>query len=71
LHPPIVELLRAPFEAQEDFLMKKVNPTDARQGREGKPVLVVLLVSLAAAVLVWIGMEIFGNAIEPDVPTNS
>jgi len=51
--------------------MKKVNPTDARQGREGKPVLVVLLISLAAAALVWIGMEIFGNAIEPEVPTNS
>ncbi|MCL7999797.1 hypothetical protein M8994_16255 [Brucella sp. 21LCYQ03] len=51
--------------------MKKVSPSDARQGKEGKPVLVVLLVSLAAAALVWIGVEIFGNAIEPEVPSNS
>lgn len=33
--------------------MKQVNPTEARQGREGKPVLIVLLVSIAAALVVW------------------
>lgn len=51
--------------------MKNVNPNDARQGREGKPVLVVLLASLAAAAFVWIGVEIYGNFIKPEVPANS
>lgn len=51
--------------------MKKLNPTEARQGKEGKPVLIILLVSLAAAAVVWIGIEIFGNVIEPETPANS
>lgn len=51
--------------------MKQVSPEKARQGREGKPVLIVLLVSLAAAVVVWILVEIFGSVIAPDVPSNS
>ncbi|MFS2324347.1 hypothetical protein U2P60_02805 [Brucella sp. H1_1004] len=51
--------------------MKKLNPTEARQGKEGKPVLIILLISLAAAAVVWIGIEIFGNAIEPEDPANS
>jgi len=51
--------------------VKKLNPTEARQGKEGKPVLIILLVSLAAAAGVWIGIEIFGNVIEPEAPANS
>ncbi|MEN5249598.1 hypothetical protein [Brucella pseudintermedia] len=49
--------------------MKQVNPTEARQGREGKPILVVLLVSIVAALAVWILVEIYGAAISPDQNT--
>lgn len=49
--------------------MKQVNPTEARQGREGKPVLTVLLVSIAAALAVWALVEIYGAAISPDENT--
>lgn len=51
--------------------MKQVSPREARQGREGKPVLIILLVSLAAALVVWFLVEVFGNVIAPDVPSNS
>ncbi|MFK4825800.1 hypothetical protein ACI0FM_13555 [Paenochrobactrum sp. BZR 588] len=47
--------------------MKKVPAQDARQGRKGVPVLVVLLCSLLLTVLVWVGVEIYGrNASEND-----
>ncbi|KAB2684679.1 MULTISPECIES: hypothetical protein [Brucella/Ochrobactrum group] len=49
--------------------MKQVNPTEARQGREGKPILMVLLVSIVAALAVWILVEIYGAAISPDQNT--
>ncbi len=49
--------------------MKQVNPTEARQGREGKPVLMVLLVSIAAALAVWVLVEIYGAVISPDENT--
>jgi hypothetical protein len=45
--------------------MKQVSPREARQGREGKPVLVILLVSIAAAAVVWLLVELFGSAIAP------
>lgn len=51
--------------------MKQISPREARQGREGKPVLIILLVSLAAAVVVWFLVEFFGSVIAPDVPSNS
>ncbi|MBC8719497.1 hypothetical protein [Ochrobactrum sp. Marseille-Q0166] len=51
--------------------MKQVSPREARQGREGKPVLVILLVSIAAAAVVWLLVELFGSAIAPDVSSNS
>jgi hypothetical protein len=51
--------------------MKQVSPREARQGREGKPVLVILLVSIAAAAFVWLLVELFGSAIAPEVPSNS
>lgn len=37
--------------------MKKVPAKDARQGRKGVPVLVVLLCSLVLALIVWVGVE--------------
>ncbi len=51
--------------------MKQISPREARQGREGKPVLIILLVSLAAAVVVWFLVEVFGSVIAPDAPSNS
>ncbi|MBR7652230.1 hypothetical protein HED50_17795 [Ochrobactrum oryzae] len=49
--------------------MKQVNPTEARQGREGKPVLMVLLISIAAVLAVWVLVEIYGTAISPEENT--
>ncbi|MCX2696892.1 MULTISPECIES: hypothetical protein [Ochrobactrum] len=51
--------------------MKQLNPDEARQGREGKPVLIILLISLVAAAVVWVLVEIFGSVIAPEVPSNS
>lgn len=45
--------------------MKQLTLDEARQGREGKPVLIILLISLAAAAVVWILVEIFGSIIAP------
>lgn len=39
----------------------------AKQGRSGTNVLMVLVCGLVLAFLVWGGLEIFGNAIEPPV----
>lgn len=46
-------------------MTKKVNPTEARQGRRGTNVLVILVVALLLALLVWFGVGLFGTAIEP------
>ena len=35
--------------------------TDARQGRTGRPVLIVLIAGLTLALLAWIGAEIWGE----------
>lgn len=40
-------------------------PTDkARQGRWGYQVLIVLVVALALAAVVWLGLEFYGEAID-------
>jgi hypothetical protein len=41
----------------------KVNETgtEARQGRTGRPVLIVLIAGLTLALLAWIGAEIWGE----------
>jgi len=36
--------------------------TEARQGRTGRPVLIVLIAGLTLALLAWIGAEIWGEA---------
>jgi len=51
--------------------MKQVDPSEARQGREGKPVLVILVVSLLAALAVWGLVEIYGNAIAAEPPAQN
>lgn len=56
--------------------MTKIVSTDrARQGRRGKPVLIVLVSALALAAIVWAGVEFYGEAIdtpaEPATTTTS
>lgn len=46
--------------------MKKIPTQDARQGRKGTPVLVVLLCSLLLALIFWIGLEAFGRFASKD-----
>lgn len=36
--------------------------TQVRQGRRGRPVLVVLVIGLALALIVWLGTEIWGES---------
>lgn len=42
-----------------------VSPEKARQGRWGWPVLIVLVVALILVMIVWWGVEIYGDAITP------
>ncbi|PWL18787.1 hypothetical protein DKP76_06900 [Falsochrobactrum shanghaiense] len=51
--------------------MKQISPREARQGREGRPVLIILLVSIVAAFAVWFLLEVYGEIIAPDNPSNS
>ncbi|MBO6539516.1 MAG: hypothetical protein JJ969_08955 [Rhizobiaceae bacterium] len=39
--------------------------TEARQGRRGRPVLIVLIVALVLAAIAWWGAEIYGMIINP------
>jgi cytoskeletal protein RodZ len=49
-------------------MVEKLTPTEARQGRKGTNVLVVLIVALILAAVVWWGVGIYGSAIEPENP---
>lgn len=51
--------------------MVKLSENKARQGRLGRPVLVILVVSLLLALLVWGGVGLYGNAIAPEEPLGS
>lgn len=47
--------------------MSKIVPEEkARQGRWGRPVLVVLIAGLLLAVVIWGLVEIYGKSIEPE-----
>jgi len=41
--------------------MKKIDPTKARQGSRGVPVLLVLVISLVLALIVWAAVEFYGQ----------
>ncbi|MBP0615692.1 hypothetical protein [Jiella mangrovi] len=45
--------------------MTNLNDENARQGRSGRPVLVVLIAALALCVIVFVGLQFFG-ASEPN-----
>lgn len=44
--------------------------TEARQGFTGRPVLIILLTALLLLMLIWVPVEWWGNAIEPENPAN-
>lgn len=46
-------------------MTKHISGEQARQGRRGARVLVILLASLLLAALAWIALEYYGQAIEP------
>lgn len=45
---------------------EEVKTTKARQGRLGRPVLLVLIASLILVCFVWFGTEWYGSAISED-----
>lgn len=46
----------------------KLTPTEARQGRRGTQVLVILVVALILLAIGWWLVEIYGGAIAPEDP---
>lgn len=50
---------------------KKVPPKRARQGREGFPVLLVLLGGLVLAGLAWVVVEMYGVFIDEQQPVET
>jgi hypothetical protein len=48
--------------------MVKIEPEKAKQGRWGWHVLAILVVGLILAVIVWIGLEYYGEKIDKTVP---
>ncbi len=47
-------------------MAEKISTNKARQGRWGAHVLLVLVVGLALAGVVWLGLEFYGEAIDAD-----
>lgn len=50
-------------------MTKEISSNKAKQGRQGRPVLVVLIVGLLLALVVWGVIEIYGSAIAPENPS--
>ncbi|KAA0687372.1 hypothetical protein DTW90_33475 [Neorhizobium sp. P12A] len=48
-----------------------ISPPDTRQGALGKPVLIVLVSALILAAVGWIGVEFWGEHIDPDKSATS
>jgi hypothetical protein len=49
--------------------MNKIIPgREARQGRSGRRILIVLLSALVLALIVWIGVEVYGQFLEASPP---
>ena len=50
-------------------MTKEFSANKAKQGRQGRPVLLVLIVGLLLAAVVWGVIEIYGTAIAPENPS--
>ena len=48
-----------------------LNPTEARQGMMGRPVLYVLVIGLILAMLAWAAAEFWGMAIDTQTPSDA
>ncbi len=44
-------------------MAKRIEADDAKQGRQGYPVLAILTVSLGLAALAWLAVEVYGQLI--------
>lgn len=51
--------------------MTTISTDKARQGRRGQQVLYILIASLVLAGLMWIGVEIYGESIDPPAPAEN
>ncbi len=47
-------------------MSEKMTPTEARQGRRGRPILIVMVISIALALVAWFFVGIYGETISPD-----
>jgi hypothetical protein len=47
---------------------ERLDPKRVRQGRKGRPVLLVLIAALVLAVIAWGAAELFGEATDPQNP---
>lgn len=57
-----------PITRTHDPIRKDYSAREARQGGPGRPVLKVLGISLALALIAWGAVEIFGERIDPSAP---
>jgi hypothetical protein len=60
-----------PLTRTHDPARKHYSAQETRQGGLGRPVLKVLAISLALAVLVWGGVEIWGDRADPSQPLDT
>jgi hypothetical protein len=47
---------------------EKLSETEARQGRRGVPVLVILIAALVLAAIIWVAVELHASVTMPEAP---
>ncbi len=60
-----------PITRTHDPVRKDYSARETRQGGPGRPVLKVLGISLALALIAWGAVEIFGARIDPSAPVDA
>ncbi len=60
-----------PITRTHDPVRKDYSARETRQGGPGRPVLKVLGISLALALIAWGAVEIFGERIDPSAPVDA
>lgn len=60
-----------PITRTHDPIRKDYSARETRQGGPGRPVLKVLGISLALALIAWGAVEIFGERIDPSAPVDA